>query len=159
MKGEDVLWLIQILKTFLIIYSIIAIKILQQTTNFTLEQIREIINKYDYEDIVERTSPIVYQKVEDFYQSPGYMQSLVTANTLGSSVSNCFSNPQNNCFTADYHTSQSVTSAAVDDLLRTDSEQRTIRINQDITLTVSNKVDTSTVTQIVESIHKITKQS
>lgn len=135
-----------------------AIKKLQKTTNFTLEQIKEIINKYDYNDIVERTSPIVYQKVEDFYQSPGYMQSLITSNAKGSSESNYFSNPQNGCFAVDYHTSQSATDVTFD-MLRTNGGQRTIKINQDITLTVSNQVDNNTVTQIVESIHKITKQS
>jgi len=133
-----------------------AIKILQKTTNFTLEQIKEIINKYDYEDIVERTSPIVYQKVEDFYQSPGYIQSLVTSNMQSSSISNCFQNSQSNCFNVNSQSSPTVTSVATD-MLRTDGGQRTIKVNQDITLTVSNQVDTNTLTQIVKSIQEITQ--
>lgn len=135
-----------------------AIKILQQTTNFTLEQIREIINKYDYEDIVKRTSPIVYQKVEDFYQSPGYMQSLVTANTLGSSVSNSFQNFQSSCLNINCQSSQT-TACVTTDILRTDGGQRAIRVNQDITLIVSNRVDTDTLTQIVRSIQEIIPKS
>jgi DNA-binding transcriptional MerR regulator len=135
-----------------------AIKKLQQTTNFTLEQIKEIINRYDYEDIVERTSPIVYQKVEDFYQSLGYMKSLITSSIQSSSMSNCFQNFQSSCFSANCQSSQTVTSAAVD-VLRIDGGQRTIRINQDITLTVSNQIDIDTLAQIVKSIQKITQQS
>ena len=135
-----------------------AIKILQKTTNFTLEQIKEIINKYTYKDIVERTSPIVYQKVEDFYQSPGYMQSLVTSNTLGSLTSNCFQNSQSSCLNINCQSSQAAKGIATD-MIRADGGQRTIRVNQDIALIVTNRVATDTLTQIVKIIQEIVPKS
>lgn len=131
-----------------------AIKHLQKTTNFTLEQIKNIINKYDYEEIMTRVSPIVYDKVEDFYQSPGYTQSLVSAHLKNDSDSTAISAPlrfshDNTALNPPRLNTLFVNSVPFVD---ENSKKRSIRINEDITLIVSHHIDTEKLTELVKCI-------
>ena len=43
-----------------------SIKTLQESTNFTLDQIKEIINKYSYDEILSRITPVSYKTLDEF---------------------------------------------------------------------------------------------
>jgi len=133
-----------------------GIKRLQKTTNFTLEQIKEIINKYNFKDIMVRISPIVYQNVEDFYQSPGYIQSLASSSAKTDNYLQC---SRNSCLNADNQLTQNIITNTITDMKEINIGQRTIKVNQDVNLTVSNQVNTDTLIEIVKCIQQITKKS
>jgi len=135
-----------------------AIKHLQKTTSFTLSQIKDIISTYSFEDIMARVSPVVYEDVKDFYQSPGYTTSFLAASTgtLASSdaVNTAFSTGTIlggpfSTVAHSAHNTGSVPFAA--------EKNKTIEVNPLVTLVVSHEVDTDTLTKLVTSVNQITQ--
>lgn len=141
-----------------------AIKHLQKTTNFTLNQIKEIINTYDYGEIMARVSPVVYENVEDFYKSPDYASNLLSV-TCGISVDAarqdflCNANPVSRSFSGTaVSSSGGVLSLSAGSAESVCQQKRPVVINQDVTLLVSGRVDADTLSEMIESISNITKK-
>lgn len=141
-----------------------AIKHLQKTTNFTLNQIKEIINTYDYGEIMARVSPVVYENVEDFYKSPDYASNLLSV-TCGISVDVarqdflCNANPVSRSFSGTaVSPSGGVLSLSAGSAESVCQQKRPVVINQDVTLLVSGRVNADTLSEMIESISNITKK-
>lgn len=134
-----------------------GIKKLQEATNFTLEQIKEVINKYSYEEIEARFSPVSYRNVGEFESTYSSIDT-DTPNLINSNRSTNFSSlighqPQIKTKSFTEAVSNSV------NIEQQNTLQRNLRINEDITLTISDNINTEKLQEIVKNIQEILKEN
>jgi DNA-binding transcriptional MerR regulator len=104
-----------------------AIKLLRTHTNYTLEQIKNIINNSSLEDI----KGFCKRRVDDLNSNLPYLKEAVTS-------SNYSLNIQDEASPSD-----------------SSSKKRTVKVNSDVTLIVSENVDTQSLRKIIEFIKSI----
>jgi len=109
-----------------------SIKTLQESTNFTLDQIKEIINKYSYDEILSRITPVSYKTLDEFGSGEYRVSSFCSLKQSSSNIP---------------HTEENTP----------ESGQIMLKVNDDIILTVSDNVDTETLAEIIKSIKGILK--
>lgn len=109
-----------------------SIKTLQESTNFTLDQIKEIINKYSYDEILSRITPVSYKTLDEFDSGEYRVSSFCSLKQSRSNIP---------------HTEENTP----------ESGQIMLKVNDDIILTVSDNVDTETLAEIIKSIKGILK--
>lgn len=129
-----------------------GIKKLQELTKFTLEQIKEIINKYSYEEIESRFSQISYKTVEDFKST--YSVKSMAPRVFSNNIN--LNSSSNEC-NSSYYANSDINIEEIN--LKSNNLQRNLRINEDITLTISNNIDNEKLQKIVKNIQAILKEN
>lgn len=140
-----------------------GILILKKYTNFTLDQIKEIINRFTILEIEKKFEKVnVYENIQNLYMNSvsSYDSSDChnihpnTAIEENANYANTYSNTMYDAATistADEN-ANSVNSITTHNAVTIPNKSRTIKINDDITLFVSGNIDNIKLKQIIEII-------
>ncbi|QUH21910.1 hypothetical protein [Alkaliphilus sp. B6464] len=125
-----------------------GILILKKYTNFTLKQVKDIINQFSLEEIEERFKGInIYENTTDFYQSntSSYVAKKIHFNNTDDIIK------QNKSVERSFLAASSTEDYS--NKMKNNNTKITIKINKDITLVVSNDIDSNKLTKIIEIIN------